>query len=138
MLHPFRAVIDPLSLAYEMIQTELHACHGEATGVAPSDVSFANTQRCTPAEPVMKLLTSELEDVLLENALLSGQNEQLKKATEQAVRVRSRLEDAQPPTALKEAFRPKGPMRRMPPRPLDVLGSPVQPGYVRGRSLSLV
>lgn len=125
-----------------MIHTELNACHGDATEAPPLETSFTNVAPCTPAEPVVKLLTAEMEKVLVENALMAGQNEQLKKATEQAIRVRTRLEEARPQLDLEETVRPKGPTRRMEPRPLEKLpslaSSQGRPGYTRGRSVSLI
>ncbi|EKM53361.1 uncharacterized protein PHACADRAFT_259680 [Phanerochaete carnosa HHB-10118-sp] len=125
--------------ALTTIHTDLHACHGEPTKTAPSQVDFPNILPCDPAEPVMDLVRQEMEAVVLESILL-GQQGEARKAVEAAVLRRRRVEDGRGSTS-ESLPRHQNISRRAPPRPLKVQGSVSDIGdeskYVRGRSLSL-
>jgi len=122
---------------YSTVQADLHSCHGKPTGTEPSFAEHSNITPMEPAEPVRQRLRNEIQDLVLENVLLS-QGGPLRSACEAAIRRRAAAATGQRAEA--GASRPV-PVRT-PSHKVDMVenyfgsGRTPEGGYVRARSLS--
>lgn len=134
-----------------LLQTELHSVHGPQTGTPPTEATFYHMPLCAePAEPVLSLLTDEIEHLFIETQLMDGGP--LKSAADAAVARRRRAEE-QKTSRIRQPLQTGTPSPTpSPPPPPSFLRSLLRnataareapgveegssQGYVRGRSLS--
>ena len=139
---------DVMVVAVNMLQIELHSCHGEATGTQPIQSSFPHVEPLPkPADEVMNLLTREMENMVIEGKLLKEAEAGPLQTSVKMAAERRKLRDQQ--HAAEETGRMSASPARLPATPsrrLGVtrpLGSPlasfqsrIPEGYIRGRSQS--
>ncbi|OCH83947.1 DnaJ-domain-containing protein [Obba rivulosa] len=73
------------------IRTELHSIHGPQTGTAATDATFTYTPPCKPADEIVAMLSSEMENMCIE-AMLRRDAGPLRSAVDVAVSKRRKTE----------------------------------------------
>ncbi|KAI0079848.1 DnaJ-domain-containing protein [Panus rudis PR-1116 ss-1] len=148
LVHLEKAARNTLDEANNITSMELHSVHGEATGTKPTDATFPAVPLLNqPAEPVVDLLTTEIERIIIEGRLAKA-DWPVKSVIDVAVD-RERKEREK----LGHGERERSPVYSSPTKPSTPrrmvvgarrpLGSPapsfgpgIPQGYVRGRSQS--